>query len=127
MADWRWGEAHVARFTHPILSRIPLVEEVFTYSVEADGGDETINRATARLGGNPESRFEDVHGAGFRAVYDLSNLDASRFMIATGQSGNPLSDLYGNMARRWRDGITVSLAPDSWALAEQLSLLPAGK
>lgn len=127
MAAWRWGEAHVTRFTHPILSRIPVLGGIFTYRVEADGGDETINRATARLGGDTETRFENVHGAGFRAVYDLSDLDASRFMMATGQSGNPLSNLYGNMAQRWRDGLTVSLAPDSWASAEQLSLLPAGK
>ncbi len=127
MTTWRWGEAHVARFTHPVLSRIPLVGGLFDYSVAADGGDETINRATARLGGNAETRFEDVHGAGFRAVYDLGDLEASRFMIATGQSGNPLSRLYGNMALRWRDGMTVSLAPDSWALAEQLNLLPPQK
>src|SRR3546814_7784403 len=33
-------------------------------------------------------------------------------MIATGQSGNPLSHLYGNLTLRWRDGQTVSLAPD---------------
>src|SRR3546814_3081445 len=94
---------------------------LFTYSIEADGGNDTVNRATARLGGNPDTLFEDVHGAGFRAVYDLENLDRSRFMIATGQSGNPLSHLYGNLTLRWRDGQTVSLAPETWALAEQLS------
>ena len=127
MLAWRWGEAHTAHFTHPVLSRIPVIGRLFTYSVEADGGHDTINRASARLGGSPETRFEDVHGAGFRAVYDLSDLERSRFMIATGQSGNPLSRLYGNLARRWRDGTTVSLAPDSWTLAEQLSLLPSQK
>jgi penicillin amidase len=93
--------------------------------VEADGGNDTVNRASARLGGSPETLFEDVHGAGFRAVYDLADLNRSRFVIATGQSGNPLSRLYGNFALRWRDGQTVSLAPESWALAEQLSLLPS--
>src|SRR3546814_17931480 len=64
------------------------------------------------MAGGPDTLFEDVHGAGFRAVYDLENLDRSRFMIATGQSGNPLSHLYGNLTLRWRDGQTVSLAPD---------------
>jgi acyl-homoserine lactone acylase PvdQ len=48
-------------------------------------------------------------------------------MIATGQSGNPLSELYGNLAPRWRDGLTVSLAPETWALARQLTLLPTQK
>ena len=125
MSAWRWGEAHVARFSHPVLSRIPVIGPQFTYSVETDGGNDTINRASPRLGGSPEHLFEDVHGAGFRAVYDLSDLDRSRYIIATGQSGNPISSFYGNMALRWRDGLTVSLAPESWALAEQLSLLPS--
>ncbi|MEQ8356783.1 MAG: penicillin acylase family protein [Kiloniellaceae bacterium] len=127
MAAWRWGAAHVARFTHPVLSRLPVAGDFFTYSVEADGGNDTINRATARLGGSAEDRFEAIHGAGLRSVYDLSDLDRSRFMIATGQSGNPLSGTYGNLARRWRDGMTLSLSPDSWALAEQLDLLPSAK
>jgi penicillin amidase len=127
MADWRWGKAHVARFSHPLLSRLPVLRDLFTYSVEADGGNDTVNRASPRLGGSPETLFEDVHGAGYRAVYDLEDLNRSRFMIATGQAGNPLSSLYGNLALRWRDGQTVSLAPETWAVAEQLSLLPAEK
>jgi len=125
MSAWRWGKAHVARFSHPLLGRLPVLRDLFTYSVEADGGNDTVNRASPRLGGSPDTLFEDVHGAGFRAVYDLEELDRSRFMIATGQSGNPLSPLYGNMALRWRDGQSVSLAPGSWTLAEQLSLLPS--
>jgi penicillin amidase len=125
MSAWRWGEAHVARFDHGLLNRLPLLNDLFTYSIEADGGNDTINRATPRLGGSLANLFEDVHGAGFRGVYDLADLDRSRFMIATGQSGNPLSRLYGNLTLRWRDGQTVSLAPESWALAEQLSLLPS--
>ncbi len=127
MTTWRWGEAHVARFTHPVIGRIPVLRQLFTYSVEADGGNDTVNRASPRLGGSPENLFEDVFGAGFRAAYDLGALDRSRFMIATGQSGNPLSGLYGNLAVRWRDGQTVSLAPASWAVAEQLNLLPSEK
>lgn len=127
MIAWRWGEAHVANFTHPVIGRIPVLRELFAYSVEADGGDDTVNRASARLGGSPENLFEDVLGAGFRATYDLGALDQSRFMLATGQSGNPLSRLYGNFALRWRDGQTVSLAPASWAVAEQLNLLPSQK
>jgi penicillin amidase len=48
--------------------------------------------------------FAHRHGAGYRAVYDLADLDNSRFMIATGQSGNPLSPHYGDLVRPWRDG-----------------------
>src|SRR3546814_20169420 len=88
---------------------------LFTYSLEADGGNDTVNRATARLGGNPDTLFEDVHVPGFRAVYDLENLDRSRFLIATGQSGTPLSHLYGNLTLRRRDGQPLPLAPETRA------------
>ena len=75
LKSWRWGEAHVARFAHPIFSRIPVVKTLFDYSVETDGGNYTIKR-----GGMPFSGpmpFENIHGAGFRAVYDLADLDNS--------------------------------------------------
>src|SRR3546814_1343989 len=77
MSAWRWGEAHVARFDHGLLSRLPMLSGLFSYSVEADGGNDTVNRAAARMAGGPDTLFEDVHGAGFRAVYDLENLDRS--------------------------------------------------
>jgi penicillin amidase len=38
-----------------------------------------------------------------RALYDLSNLDNSRFIQSTGQSGNVLSPLYRNYTQRWAD------------------------
>ena len=87
-------------------------------------GAAILAAASARLAGPESGLFENVHGAGFRAVYDLADLEQSRFMIATGQSGNPLSNHYGSLSIRWRDGQTVSLAPESWAVAEQLRLLP---
>jgi penicillin amidase len=107
--DWRWGKAHIARFPHPVLRHIPVIGSWLEFAVEADGGFYTVNRGGPRLGGAAESRFEDHHGPGFRAVYDLADLDNSRFMIATGQSGNPLSAHYGSLARRWRDGDYLKL------------------
>lgn len=124
MHGWRWGEAHVARFDHPVLSRIPLLGDLFSQSLESDGGSDTINRASPRMAGPEDRLFENVHGAGYRAVYDLSDLNRSRFMIATGQSGNPLSNRFGGFSERWRDGMSVSLAPETWAVAEQLTLRP---
>ncbi len=109
IGDWRWGEAHVARFPHPVLRHIPVIGDWLEFAVEADGGFYTVNRGGPRLDGPPDSRFEDRHGPGFRAVYDLANLDESRFMIATGQSGNPLSAHYGSLASRWRDGDYLKL------------------
>ncbi|HEY5597425.1 MAG TPA: penicillin acylase family protein, partial [Kiloniellales bacterium] len=120
----RWGDAHRARFAHPVLSRVPVLGALFAYGVESDGGSYTVNRGGVSFAGGSGNLFEDVHGPGYRAVYDLADLDNSRFMIATGQSGNPLSPLYGNLVARWRDGAYLTLVGDATAPARTLRLNP---
>ncbi len=124
MADWRWGDAHMARLRHPVLSRIPLIGALTTRSIETDGGEDTLNRGGARLAGSDPQVFEHRHGATFRAVYDLGALDQSLFMIATGQSGNPFSPFYGNLAEAWRDGIYLKLDGRPEEIAGRLLLEP---
>ena len=64
----------------------------------------------------PAHPFEHIHGAGFRAVYDLEDLRRSRFIIATGQSGNPASSHYGDLMTAWRDGRYLRLGQTRDAL-----------
>ena len=122
--NWRWGEAHKARFPHPVFSRVPLLERLIGYAVETNGGSETVNRAVPKLSGPQDSRYSDVHGPNYRGVYDLGEPDNSRFMIATGQSGNPFSPFYGNLAERWSDGDAVKLVGAEQAPAFRLRLIP---
>ena len=124
VAGWRWGEAHVARFHHPVLRHAPLIGDLFGFPVETGGGSYTVNRGGARFATEPDQRFEHVHGPGLRAVYDLADLDNSRFMIATGQSGNPLSPHYGSFAERWRDGVYLKLVGPEKEPAHRLILNP---
>lgn len=120
---WRWGDAHQARFNHPIFGRVPLLRDLLGQSIATDGDNFTVNRATPRL--DFESvRFDDVHAAGLRAVFDLADLDASRFIIAGGQSGNPLSPHYGDLVERWRDGQYLTIVGDG---NELLRLVPASQ
>lgn len=124
----RWGEAHLARFAHPVLSRLPwagaLFDGIFGYGVETDGATFTVNKGGISFNGPSERLFENIHGPGYRAVYDLAALDQSRFMIATGQSGNPLSPHYGSLALRWRDGDYVKLVGRETPPAGRLRLSP---
>jgi len=101
--DWSWGDVHVARFKHPLFSGKPLIGEIADISIASDGGDFTVNRGATTVS-NPETPFDHIHGAGLRVIYDLSDLSKSRFMIATGQSGNPLSGHYRDLVEDWRDG-----------------------
>lgn len=109
MEDWRWGAVHRAVFAHELLTHVPGLDRLANLSIATDGGDFTVNRGT--YAPEPGMRFRHRHGPGLRVVYDLGDLDNSRFVIATGQSGNPLSPHYDDMLADWRDGRYVMLAP----------------
>ncbi len=66
---------------------------------------------TQGAGANP---YLNVHGAGYRGVYDLADPDSSVFIISTGQSGHFLSRHYDDLAQLWRRGeyIPMSLDPE---------------
>jgi len=127
VAAWRWGDEHRADLTHKLMGRVPLLNRLFDLSIETDGDAFTVNRGTTRVR-DPQDPFAHVHGAGLRAVYDLADLGNSRFMIATGQSGNPLSPHWGDLVRSWRDGGTLRLTGDRGTLstdgAKVLTLTP---
>lgn len=98
-ASATWGEAHRARHDHPAFGRIPVLGRLFGLSVPADGGNDTLQRMAYR-----GDSFDAGHGAGYRAVYDLADLDRSGFIISTGQSGHRLSPFYDTFLTRARDG-----------------------
>ena len=125
MAAWRWGASHRATFVHRILTQVPILRWLADLSIESDGGEHTISRGKFRGGG--DQPYAHVDGSGFRAVYDLSDLDRSRFMIATGQSGNLLSTHYRDLLRPWRDGRYLRIAGDPEEIAGRLSLRPAAR
>lgn len=100
---WRWGDLHGAPMRNIPLSYIPVVSALVDRPIETSGGDHTLARGQSR-GGGGEAPFAHRHGAGYRAVYDLSNLDESLFALAGGQSGNPFAPSYGSLLGDWRDG-----------------------
>lgn len=104
MAAWKWGDDHQAVFEHPILRHVPLLGALTSAAISTGGDDFTVNRGTYQPGS-----FKHVHGPGLRVVYDLSDLSKSRFIIATGQSGNPLSRHYDDLVSAWRDNLGVML------------------
>ena len=108
METWSWGVAHPASFAHSAFANIPLLGRYTNLAMPSGGGNYTVNRGVSRIN-DEASPFANVHGAGYRAVYDLSDLSRSRFMIATGQSGNPMSPFYRDMLKAWRDGEALHL------------------
>jgi penicillin amidase len=128
-AAWRWGDLHRARFDHRIFSQIPLVGSAGSLSIPTGGGDNTIGRGM--IAGNGNDPYAHIHGAGYKAVYDLGDPANSRFMIPAGQSGNPFSGHYADLLQPWRDGQYIRIAGSRESLAaaglRRLVLTPAGQ
>jgi len=120
-SEWRWGDEHRARFNHPLFGAMPVLGSIANLWIETDGGEYTVNRGGMRISDdiNP---FSHVHGSGFRGVYNLADLDRSRFIIATGQSGNILSPHYRNLMWLWRDGGFVVLSKSRETLSREARL-----
>jgi penicillin amidase len=108
MTKWRWGVAHQASFPHPLFANIPVLQDLLKTRIPADGGSDTVNRGEMRIA-DPEEPFLDRHGAGLRMILDFADLDASRFMIVPGESGNALSPHYSDLLRPWRDFAWLTL------------------
>ena len=105
-----WGAVHRAYFAHPVARRIPLLRDLLNREIGTGGGPTTVNRGSARFR-DDRHPFRHSHGAGYRAIYRLADLDKSEFIQAMGQSGNPFSPHYDDLMELWRDGNYISLDP----------------
>lgn len=70
-----------------------------------------------------ETPFANRHGPGLRMIVDLATPATARFLIAPGQSSNPLSPHYSDLALRWRDFVWLTLG--STPMVAVTHLLPA--
>ncbi len=118
-----WGDFHKARFPHQVFRHVPIVGGLLSEELATDGDFYTVSRGTPVFADNGRL-FEHVHGASLRAVYDLSDLDNSRFMVAPGVSGHPLSPYRHSLAEAWGDGVYTKLVGPGESPAHRLQLLP---
>ena len=124
----RWGDAHQATHDHPILGEVPVLRYFVNIRQSTSGGDNTLQRG--RTSGVLPNPFNNVHGAGYRGVYDFADPNSSVFITSTGQSGHFLSRHYDDMAQLWRRGEYIPMSLDP-ALARAApvgitTLTPAG-
>ena len=118
-AAWRWGAAHQVVFANPLLASLPLLGWLSEARIDAPGDDSTLFRSGMRPGS-----FLATHGASFRDVYDLADLDRSLFLVVPGQSGHVLSRLARNFVQRWHDGAMVPIAARPDTVSVRLTLSP---
>ena len=122
---WRWGRLHVAKFDHALM---PLADKATAAQMSVGplsfGGAANVPRAATY-------RRSDYHltaGASFRMVLDVGNWDASRAVNTPGQSGDPFSGHYRDLAPLWATGQYVPLLYSRGAVeaaaAEVITLTP---
>ena len=121
MELWHWGKIHRLMLNHP-LARIKLLQPLLSSgSFPSPGDGTTINMGFYRHS-NP---YEHTVGASLRFIIDVGRWQASRFVLASGQSGHPFTQHYDDQTPLWRAGryIRMEISPDK-AFADELSLVP---
>ncbi|HZZ92128.1 MAG TPA: penicillin acylase family protein [Usitatibacter sp.] len=121
----QWGDVHFAAGDHRPFGFVPVLKRFFDVNVPAPGDTYSVNVGHYFIR-DPDRPFADRHGPSLRAIYDLADLDRSRFMQSTGQSGNVFSPWYSSFAERWArvEYITIPTNPGAITPAHTLTLRP---
>ncbi|MDB5842284.1 MAG: penicillin acylase family protein, partial [Herminiimonas sp.] len=127
MNRWRWGDAHFALSEHRPFGKVAALAPLFDIRVPTPGDTYTVNVGRHNLRDDAQP-FASRHAASLRALYDLSDLENSRFIHSTGQSGNLFSPLYRSYTQRWADVAYVPMKTERRAVEKgqlgTLSLQP---
>lgn len=101
MDDWTWGALHTATFVSDPLGQVDITAWLVNRGpFPTDGGTDLVNASSWRwsdpavVRGHPSMRM----------LVDMSNFDASRTIIPTGQSGHPFHEHYDDMIELWLNG-----------------------
>ncbi len=124
-SSWRWGAAHTAAGDHRPLGLVPYIGRLFNVSPETPGDSYSVDVGAITIR-DDERPFANRHAPSLRAIYDLADLDRSRYMQSTGQSGNVFSPWYASFAQRWArvEYITIPARREEVAAAHTLVLSP---
>jgi penicillin amidase len=124
---WAWGSLRRLRLRHPLGVAGPLDRMLNLGPVPLGGDTNTVAQAGVRPL-DPTANPAAI--ANHRMVVDLAAPDESRYVVAGGQSGNPLSRHYGDLFELWRrgEGVPIAWSPEAVAATalDRLTLLPAG-
>jgi penicillin amidase len=97
--NWAWGQLHRVSFQHP-LGVTPAGAALFDRGPTARPGDGYTVNVTAFWG----SSFDQLTGASYREIFDLSDWDNAVGVNVPGQSGQPGSTHYDDLLPLWAHG-----------------------
>jgi len=116
-AKWRWGRMHTLYVQNQSFgtSGIGPIEWLFNHGPVGVSGGSNIVNAT---GWDPSQGYEVDAVPSMRMIVDLSNLDASRWIQLTGESGHAFSAHYTDQFDLWRTGQTLPMRWDERNIRE---------
>jgi penicillin amidase len=98
--SWAWGQLHRVSFFHPLGGVAPAAKSLFDSGPFSRPGDNTTVDATY-FGG---TSFDQMSGASYREIFDLSDWDNAVGVNVPGQSGQPGSPHYDDLLPLWLHG-----------------------
>jgi len=107
-AGWRWGRLHQLTVRNQTFGKsgIGVVEWMFNHGPADTAGGQSIVNAT---GWDASVGYEVDWVPSMRMIADLSNLDGSRWVQLTGESGHAFSAHYHDQFELWRTGRMVPM------------------
>jgi len=123
VSQWAWGRAHYALSAHKPFGNVPWLAQFFDVRVPTGGDTFTVNVGQYWPNGD-KTPFANRQAASLRAVYDLADLENSRFIYQTGQSGLVFSSRYRDMRDSWAQVEYRPLQMNPAGFAHQLTLSP---
>jgi penicillin amidase len=100
-SKWQWGRLHHSQPPHPLAGAVDAATAArLNVASLPDGGSAyTPNQAAYAT-----SDFLRTNGPSFRVIVDVGNWDNSRAVNMPGQSGDPNSPHYQDLAPLWLNG-----------------------
>jgi penicillin amidase len=99
--QWKWGKLHYNLSEHPFAAIVDDAAraKINVGPIEKNGGPYVPSQSTYRV-----SDFRQTSGPSVRVVVDVGNWDNSQAINHPGQSGDPDSPHYRDLAQMWRNG-----------------------
>jgi penicillin G amidase len=121
---WAWAWLHTLQLEHPASERLRAAGfSPDVGPIPLGGSDSTVMKAAYR-----PSDFRIVSGAAVRLVMDVGDWDRSLWIASPGQSGDPRSPHYADLAPLWARGEHVPMVYSAAAVddvtVERIALTP---
>jgi penicillin amidase len=99
---WEWGRVHMLEHKHPIGMKKPFNILFNVGPLPVPGGPEVLNQMGFDLNG--EGVYHVKYGPAMRIVIDMADVENSKSILPSGQSGNVMSRYYNDQASMFNTG-----------------------